>query len=327
MLIVVIPILASVMLNKAGGMTAILLQSKSNKLSFFNQADYLNYIILFFALSMPTHHLNPSLIQRYLAAINPKDIQSIMYTYCFIKSALIFTLAIIALSGLIIYPNILPHHLLNIAIINLLPSIVKGLTIAGIFAVIMSTADSNINSAAILLSHNCIFKIHSSFNELKLAKIATFISGIIGISIGLLNLNIIRVIMDLELIWGIMVGIPMIIGILRLSRPLNFFWYCCVITCITMFLNYYLKVEICISTLIVSLLISLMILVYNLWCNSGFRLRLNKNITSKKQHIIKSQYNITQFIHFIKNKMEENSINVKVYGTFCCINYIVPWFM
>ena len=168
LLIVVFPLLASILVNEAGGLIEISQKVDPSKLLIFDNKEFWTYLILFVALSLPMHHLNPTLIQRYLMAKSPSYIKRIMYTYGFLKIPLVIILAFIALSALVLYPDSPPDKVLNMSIINVLPTVIKGLTISGIFAVIMSTADSNINTAGILLSHNFLMKRFPKANEVRL---------------------------------------------------------------------------------------------------------------------------------------------------------------
>ena len=320
-------------MNESGGILHVLEKVEPSKLLIFDRPDLWVYIILFFALSLPMHHLNPTLIQRYLMAKSPFHIRRIMYTYGFLKVSLVIILAFISLSALVIYPNLPPEKILNISIINLLPTVLKGLTLSGIFAVIMSTADSNINSAGILLSHNFLFKLLPNVNELRLMKLTSFLSGIIGIGIALLKLNVIRSIMDLELIWGLSIGIPIMIGVLRIKMFPRFFWFCSLMTVLSMLIYYLSGCTISMVTLSATFLIFLTLSFYGYTQNKhviknasyNFFLKL-KNKRQKNIHRKTTSF-FSNFLNLLDQKLDKNEANFRVYGVFCCLNYIVPCFM
>ncbi len=333
LLIVVFPLLASIFMNESGGILHVLEKVEPSKLVIFDRPDIWVYIILFFALSLPMHHLNPTLIQRYLMAKSPFHIRRIMYTYGFLKVSLVIILAFISLSTLVIYPNLPPEKILNISIINLLPTVLKGLTLSGIFAVIMSTADSNINSAGILLSHNFLFKLFPNYNELRLMKLTSFLSGVIGVGIALLKLNIIRSIMDLELIWGLSIGIPIMIGVLKIKILPQFFWFCSLMTSLSMVLYYLSGCTISMVTLSSTFLIFSVV--------ASYQYKQNKHVIKKAFHNLflkfknKRQKNLhtktsslfSKLLILLDKKLDKNEANFRVYGVFCCLNYIVPCFM
>ncbi|MEX2409870.1 MAG: sodium/solute symporter [Candidatus Paceibacterota bacterium] len=72
-------------------------------------------------------------------------------------------------------------------IINQMPPGVSGLLIAGLFAAAMSTLSSSMNSAATAYSVDIHFRFGwaNKFGDLKLARIATLILGIAGISVAI----------------------------------------------------------------------------------------------------------------------------------------------
>ena len=333
LLIVVFPLLSSILVNEAGGLIEISQKVDPSKLLIFDHKEVWAYLILFVALSLPMHHLNPTLIQRYLMAKSPSYIRRIMYTYGFLKIPLVIILAFIALSALVLYSHSPPDKVLNMSILNVLPTVIKGLTISGIFAVIMSTADSNINTAGILLSHNVLMKHFPKVNEVALMKVTSFASGMLAISIALLKLNIIRSIMDLELIWGLMIGIPTMIGIMNINRFKNLFWYCTLITVVSFAAYYLFSYTVSMVTLTSSLFTLGVMLVYSykkrdvhyshtrLSFSPPFKKKRDKNRSTHTSSLLNT------LLTSLNKRFEKSEANFRIYGVFCCFNYIVPYFM
>lgn len=113
-------------------------------------------------------------------------------------------------------PDLEPNNLLTHIINNYSYTGLKGLIAVGIMAVIMSTADSYINSASILFSHNFCKPLQIRFavnNELLLSRIA---SVFIGMGAFFLAFNA-KSILDLTLlIWGSympIVTVPLMLAI------------------------------------------------------------------------------------------------------------------
>ena len=79
----------------------------------------------------------------------------------------------------------------------------KGLAIAGLFAVIMSTGDSYLNTGGIFLSRNILSpisrKLNVPFNELKMTKLLSLIIGICAMAIAYLGDDILKI--KLYLLW------------------------------------------------------------------------------------------------------------------------------
>lgn len=79
-------------------------------------------------------------------------------------------------------PNLSPDDIIKIGVFNALPLGMKGLLLVGVFAMVMSTADSYINSSAVLITYDfCkVLKIKLK-NKLLSARIIYFLLGLLAI--------------------------------------------------------------------------------------------------------------------------------------------------
>ncbi|WP_339040558.1 sodium:solute symporter family transporter [Candidatus Lariskella endosymbiont of Hedychridium roseum] len=93
----------------------------------------------------------------------------------------------------------------------------KGLIVAGLLAVIMSTADSWLNNASVLFTHDIIKKImHLTERQaLLLARIFTFIIGILAIFIAIHRKELIEIEWFISNAWVPLIVIPLIAGFLK----------------------------------------------------------------------------------------------------------------
>lgn len=107
-----------------------------------------------------------------------------------------------------------------------LPNGLVGIVVAGLLAVIMSTADSYLNTASIILTKD-ILKNVSNKKKLIHAKLASFILGICSIPIALKGMNIVDFFWSLSGLWTPIVFVPMVIGYYGLCRATEkLFWFC-----------------------------------------------------------------------------------------------------
>jgi Na+/proline symporter len=90
-------------------------------------------------------------------------------------------------------PNLSPDDIVKIGVFNALPLSMKGLLLVGVFAIVMSTADSYINSSAILITHDfCkVLKIKLK-NELLSARIISFLLGLLAIFLSFKETSILK---------------------------------------------------------------------------------------------------------------------------------------
>lgn len=128
-------------------------------------------------------------IQRYLMANNESQLRYVMRE-CFYMS-IPFTFVIIVTGTLLtIVPgadankNISFYYLID----NYLPIGIKGLVITGMLAVIMSTADSWLNSASVMFAHDILGKVVPNMSKRKmlfLARATTIVIGFLSAALAL----------------------------------------------------------------------------------------------------------------------------------------------
>ena len=165
----------------------VIATTKSNPLfsidTVFNFYDpkFYSFFILFLYYTIPG--LDPATVQRILMAKNVIQVRksfSLAAFFCFIIGG---TACLIGITILAHNPNLNPDTLVTYVIDNYSYTGLKGLILIGIMAMIMSSADSYINSAAVIFAHDLI---KPSENTLNLSRI---FSMFVGISATLLALS------------------------------------------------------------------------------------------------------------------------------------------
>lgn len=170
---------------------------------------------IFAALSFSVMGFYPSFIQRVLAGRNADDISNAIY----IKSGIyVFFLICLSLNGLIAHqliPGIDPLSSLTSLIDLIIPIGIKGFILVGLLASVMSTADSDLNIAAISIVNDVLEPLNLASKK-KLLYITKLLSMLIGSSAILLVLNF-QSIVDLIIfsagLWAPVAVVPLI-GIL-----------------------------------------------------------------------------------------------------------------
>ncbi len=132
----------------------------------------------------------------------------------------------------IVAPDINPSVALFWMIDHYLPIGIKGILIAGLLAVIMSTADSWLNTASILLSHDIIAKIFPKFSQGKELVLARTSIVFIGIGSVFLALNYSAGMLNLGWLsgnaWKPIVLIPLLSGFLSFYTSTTSFVISCI---------------------------------------------------------------------------------------------------
>lgn len=162
--------------------------------------------------------LVPPYTQRALAAPDSKNAK-IGYTlsgafgilFCFVSS----TIGIIAF---VLYPDISPDQALPTLVKNALPVGFTGLVLASLLAVVMSTADSYLNSASVVFVKDLYTRFYdpncSEKKKLKLERIVNFLIGVAAVVFALSATNIIDGLLMSYALWAPTVLIPFMAGVL-----------------------------------------------------------------------------------------------------------------
>jgi Na+/proline symporter len=136
----------------------------------------------------------------------------------FILAALSLAIAFIAFSCLITNPSVAPDFVLVHILGAHVPPVLKGIAIAGLFAAIMSTADSYLNVAGVTLTRDCIKPIFlprlTDAKELHLARLSTCVIGTLGLLGALFSQRILSLGMAACACWAPVVVVPLWAGLL-----------------------------------------------------------------------------------------------------------------
>lgn len=208
-LIVAIPILAAFAVQYSGGYEQVF--NKFTEISYdYTPSDTIWYLSLFIISSIPV--FNPALIQRLLISKNLSYLEKSLKVSA--ATELPFFLIICLLSGaaLVINPSLPPNEVIPYLINQILPVGVKGLAIAGMMALIMSSADSFLNSASVALINDIlnplIGKNKTIKQDLLWARITTVIVGFVAISAAIYFQNIFNLYIAFMKLWVPIIVIP-----------------------------------------------------------------------------------------------------------------------
>ncbi len=160
---------------------------------------------------------NPAIFQRIAMA---KDINQVSQSFivasffCFLLGSIISWIGILVLT---IYPNLQNNEVIKVVISehNWIIGF-KGVILAGIMAMVMSTADSFINSSAILLVHDLK---QSDINkpktyELKITRICSAFIGLFSIILAIRSGSLLDLIINASMFYMPVVTVPFIMTIL-----------------------------------------------------------------------------------------------------------------
>ena len=332
-LIVAIPLLANVVTKEAGGIKHVFSQIPVEKLTVLGhkKASYY-WMILILAIS-PVGLLSPPYIQRLLMAKDQRQARDMYLSGAFFLPLLLVLEMLMGFSSLLIYPSVKSSQIIPNIIGQLVPIGLKGFCVAGLLAVIMSSADSFLGSGGLVVSHNLIKpffkKIGWSFNDLRAVRVVTLLMGLLSMVTAFNSVSIANVEFYAVIFLGPLVTIPLVAGILGLKTDKDIFVTACIFTVVSVIIssllltktNSYLIFPIALGTNLISFFLAHVIRY------KGFR---KTDDTPVRFHI---SINFSGWFDNIRQAVQERIAKYN-YGTeyftfslFLCFNYMVPFFM
>jgi SSS family solute:Na+ symporter len=156
-----------------------------------------------------------TLVQKFLMAENSQQLRLALNRIFFLNFPFIIVLCLIGFTIKALAPDIEPNHAFFYLISHYFPVGVIGFIICGILAVIMSTANSWINSAATIFTRDIVQLVKPHINEtqkLMIARISTVVISSIAVLIAVRGSGIMQLIWWLNNIWGPIMIVPIILG-------------------------------------------------------------------------------------------------------------------
>ena len=156
-LIVVIPLMARLAVLHVGGTKALFLQVPRERLLLVGHPKFSHYLTFFLMHSLFVLGITiPPLFQRLLMAQHGYQLRKQYLLVASFHPAFILVIMLLGLAALVMYPNISPAQVVPHLIRDFMPWQLKGVAIAGMLAVVMSTIDSHLHAASLMLVHDCI---------------------------------------------------------------------------------------------------------------------------------------------------------------------------
>jgi SSS family solute:Na+ symporter len=223
-------LLVNVIVYQVGGFKQLFALVPPEKMKLFNFSQdkmgafgigYYSFPILALWYLFPGFPLSFPFIQRMLMAKNKQHIANMYYISAAFLTIFFLLLGFIGLGAVVLYPQISSSEVVPYLIKKIPLGGFQGLAIAGLLAVIMSTADSFLHSAGVLLAHDVIKPIYErrsiSINELNVAQYATFFVGTLAIILALTIKDIFKIAMYGMDLAALLFTIPLIAGIMGLK--------------------------------------------------------------------------------------------------------------
>lgn len=227
-MMIAIPTVALVAVGKIGGFKPFIdiLNEKHLLFDSVINGDQFKYTVVFLSLALTC--VFPLTIQRMLMAKNVEQIKKTFFTTGLISVFYYVAIGIIGLSAAILLPDINPNFALPALIEEILPIGIRGLVIAGLIAIFMSSSDSDMNITSIALTQDLLNPLFGSRLTQRMAFILTRIgfvfSGILATVIALYYSNALDVLFLIMVIANSVYFPGMFFGILGAVPSKRSFW-------------------------------------------------------------------------------------------------------
>ena len=214
LLIFGIPLTLFFGIQYAGGMSAVVQAVPESHFSLLSDKMTLLAFASLFLTFVLGETLVPPYVQRLLIGKDAKHVaRGTMMSGIF--SIPFFIIAgCIGLVALAIAPDLDPNKSLPYVVNTVLPVGLKGLVIAGVISIVMSSADSFLNSAAIAFTHDVVKPLRrvtfSEKQELLLSKIATFFVGVTSVIFAIKIKSILGILLYTYNFWSPIVLVPLV---------------------------------------------------------------------------------------------------------------------
>jgi SSS family solute:Na+ symporter len=222
-LIIAIPLVIIFGLFQVGGIETLLASVPEKNLSFNDELTLVSLIALFLSFFFG-ETLVPPYVQRLLIGKDLDETAKGTLWSGLLSIPFFLGVGCIGLIALVLNPSIDSSLAMPYVIDQVMPIGLKGLAIAGMMAVIMSSADSFLNAAAISMTHDIIkpvFKSELSKKlELFLSRLTTVIIGVVGAGFAISTKSAIDILLVAYNFWTPFILVPLVGGILgyKLSR-------------------------------------------------------------------------------------------------------------
>ncbi len=219
-LIIILPLTFIISLMKLLEQDSATLLSKIEPFHLsFNHEMGLTLIISLFLSLLLGETLVPPYVQRLLIGKTVKETARGTLISAIISIPFFVLVGLIGVVAYIYSPDLNPNLALPFVIDIMLPIGLKGLAVAAIISVIMSTADSYLNAASVALVHDLYKPLShdklSPQNELKWMRIITIIIGALATIFALTIESVLDILLYSYNFWAPLILTPLVFGIVK----------------------------------------------------------------------------------------------------------------
>ncbi len=226
-LILAIPILLMSVWSKIGGFHVMLERLPQSHITI-SGANFHRYLFLIIPMMLPT--FSPMHTQRLLMTKSSKQGTKAYCNLCWISLFICIMTIFLGLEAKVLFPNLLhSDQALFTLVTNCLPVGVFGIAAVGILAILMSTADSCLNTSSIMLVNDVIIPYNKCIKKkelteavkLKWVRRTSLLIGIGGVAFASLQIGLFESQILARTLWFSIILSPLYFLLFNMKIPLN----------------------------------------------------------------------------------------------------------
>jgi len=216
---ILLPVLCVIMVQKFGGLEAIHANISGEKWVVVWDLHSVQVLFGFMVYSVLSNGFcDPNFIQRFLISGNASQVIKALKVVSLIELSVVSMLVILGIVVAVHGTQETNAVTILYEIFHLhLSKFLCGAMLIGIMAIIMSTADSSLNNAAVVVAHDIFRSLYSKMSdnmEVMIARIATITIGLVSVLIALHSSGIIDLMWKLLNFYAPVILTPLIAGFL-----------------------------------------------------------------------------------------------------------------
>jgi SSS family solute:Na+ symporter len=215
-MIVTIPLALGLSIHYAGGWSAAYAKIPAAHMIPTTYKDTIGLVMMFLGFIIGDI-LFPPMVQRILMAKDAKQATFSLTVAGFCYIPMMMVAGMLGFAAYAINPSIPAAQAFPFLIQEALPGWGRVLAVAGLISVIMSTADSFLNSGAVAIVNDIVKPLMknplSDQRQLKLAKLSTLVITLVSIHYASLQASIFDLVFKIYEFWGPTIVIPLIVAV------------------------------------------------------------------------------------------------------------------
>ena len=214
-------------INYVGGWSVMIDSVPNTHFTFPGTGKTMAQFIALFLAFVFGETLVPPYVQRlFLSKKSSHTVKGTLFSGIFSFPFFAVT-GFIGIVALVIKPDLDPNSAMPFVISTVLPIGLKGLVIAGVISIVMSSADSFLNSASVAITHDVVEPLRkkkmSVSRELLFVRVINLFTGVVAIIFAVKIKSILDILLYSYNFWSPIILVPLAMAILGLKTDVRHF--------------------------------------------------------------------------------------------------------